>query len=120
VQYRLFSLFRDATLTFPERSIQTTVPIKFAKFTRDELSKILPENGQNIVVWRKLFPKFLSSNLFFFRIKKHFLTTYMLLNHMIFNLLLILNFKFHLPNLIMMERVLMLMFFNLNLKMVFI
>jgi len=44
------SLFRDATLTFPERSIQTTVPIKFAKFTRDELSKILPENGQNIVV----------------------------------------------------------------------
>ncbi|UJR30759.1 hypothetical protein I4U23_018279 [Adineta vaga] len=45
----------NTLVTFPEDSVQTPVSIKFAKFTRDQLSKILPENGQNIVNKEKLF-----------------------------------------------------------------
>lgn len=43
-------LSRDAIITFPEGSVQTTVSVKYAKFTREQLPEIVPENGQNIAV----------------------------------------------------------------------
>jgi len=43
-------LSSDAIAIFPQGCVQTAVPIKFAKFTRDKLPEILPENGQNVAV----------------------------------------------------------------------
>jgi len=45
----------DTILTIPAGSVANTVSIKFAKFTSDQLSEILPENGQNIAKKEKLF-----------------------------------------------------------------
>ncbi|CAF4378971.1 unnamed protein product, partial [Adineta steineri] len=45
----------DTTVIFPEGSVNTTVPIKLSKFSRDQLSQILPLNGQNIVNKQTLF-----------------------------------------------------------------
>jgi hypothetical protein len=45
----------DTTLTIPAGGVKDTVSIKFAKFTSDQLSQILPENGQNIAKKEKLF-----------------------------------------------------------------
>ncbi|CAF1222132.1 unnamed protein product [Adineta steineri] len=45
----------DTTVIFPEGSVNTTVPIKLSKFSRDQLSQILPINGQNIVNKQTLF-----------------------------------------------------------------
>ncbi|CAF3467479.1 unnamed protein product [Rotaria sp. Silwood1] len=42
-------------LTFPEKSTNTTISVKFSQFTRDQLAKILPKNGQNIVAKETLF-----------------------------------------------------------------
>ena len=43
-------LSRDAVIIFPAGSVATTVSVKLAKFTREQLPEILPENGQNITV----------------------------------------------------------------------
>ncbi|CAM2699620.1 unnamed protein product [Rotaria socialis] len=45
----------NATLIFSENNVKSTVTIKFSKFNCDQLSKILPENGQNIVTKETLF-----------------------------------------------------------------
>lgn len=42
--------FRNAKIQFPEGSVAASVPVKYAKFTKDELNDIVPENGQNIAV----------------------------------------------------------------------
>jgi hypothetical protein len=46
----LFYLSSDATITFPAGSVTTTTPIKYGKFTLDQLPEIMPGNGQNIAV----------------------------------------------------------------------
>ncbi|CAF2921691.1 unnamed protein product [Rotaria sp. Silwood2] len=45
----------NAILTFPENCVNTTISVKFSQYTRDQLAKILPKNGQNIVAKETLF-----------------------------------------------------------------
>ncbi|CAF3985134.1 unnamed protein product [Rotaria magnacalcarata] len=45
----------NAILKFSENNVKSTVTIKFSKYNCDQLSKIIPANGQNIVAKETLF-----------------------------------------------------------------
>lgn len=45
----------DAKIEFPEGSVETSVSVKYAKYGKDELNDIVPENGRNIASKEKLY-----------------------------------------------------------------